>query len=276
MSDVLIPGYHTGLIYHQTDSVDTMTSTVSIITPVYGDSAQYLKDAYRSLTEQDMPDGWDWEWLVQEDGKTGLLDGALPVDSRISPGTGRHGGPATARNLALARANGDLVKALDADDMLIPGALARDIAVLTEHPEIGWTTSRLLDLLPDGTTIGFEHDPPEGPIPRGAVLHHWRTHNHRAQVHPASLCIRRDLLLALGGWMALPASEDTGLLLAANAVTTGYFIAQPSLYYRKWPGQTTSQPAHTEPVEHAARTRLIEARAAVLLTTVDLGATKQG
>lgn len=246
-----------------------MTRLVSVITPVYGDSAQYLKDAYRSLAEQDMREGWDWEWLVQEDGQTGLLNGSLPDDPRISPGTGRHGGPATARNLALARARGELVKALDADDMLTPGALARDIAVLTGHPQISWTTSRLLDLFPDGTTTGFEHDPPEGSIPQGAVFHHWRTHNYRAQVHPASLCIRRDLLLALGGWMALPASEDTGLLLAANAITPGYFIAQPGLYYRKWPGQTTSQPAHTEPNEHTARVRLIEARTTALLATIE-------
>jgi glycosyltransferase involved in cell wall biosynthesis len=254
--------------------VEAVTRLVSVITPVYGDSIQYLKDAYRSLAEQDMPSDWDWEWLVQEDGQTGLLNGSLPDDLRISLGTGRHGGPATARNLALARARGELVKALDADDMLTPGALARDIAVLTGHPQIGWTTSRLLDLFPDGTTTGFEHDPPEGSIPRGAVLQHWQTHNYRAQVHPASLCIRRDLLLALGGWMALPASEDTGLLLAANAITAGYFIAQPGLYYRKWPGQTTNQPAHTEPNEHAARIRLIEARATALLTRVHLNAVR--
>jgi hypothetical protein len=76
--------------------------------------------------------------------------------------------------------------------------------------------------------------------------------------------------------MALPASEDTGRLLAANAVSTGYFTAQPGLYYRKLPGQTTNQPAHTEPSEHAARIRLIEARATVLLTAVDLDVTKQG
>lgn len=74
---------------------------------------------------------------------------------------------------------------------------------------------------------------------------------------------------------ALNSAIRRDLLLAANAVTTGYFIAQPGLYYRKWPGQTTNQPAHTEPSENTARTRLIEARATALLTAVDLDVTKQ-
>ncbi|QEV39866.1 hypothetical protein CP978_16030 [Streptomyces nodosus] len=49
---------------------------------------------------------------------------------------------------------------------------------------------------------------------------------------------------ALGGWMALPSSEDTGLLMALNAVSTGWFIEECGLLYRKWPGQSTAQDAH--------------------------------
>ncbi|WP_433419207.1 hypothetical protein ACQP1V_04885 [Microtetraspora malaysiensis] len=140
----------------------------------------------------------------------------------------------------------------------------RDIGVLAENEHIGWTTSRVLDLLPDGSTVGFDLDPPEGPIKRGAVLDHWLAHDYRAQVHPATLCIRRDLLLALGGWMALPASEDTGLLIAANTVTDGYFSADPGLLYRKWSGQMTSHASHVEPTERTARMRVIKDRAHAL------------
>jgi hypothetical protein len=101
------------------------------------------------------------------------------------------------------------------------------------------------------------------------VLNFWRAHNYRAQVHPATLCLRHDLLLALGGWTALPASEDTGLLLAANAVTDGYFIAEAGLLYRKWPGQMTGAAAHTEATERDARMSLIASRAAALARTLE-------
>jgi hypothetical protein len=89
-------------------------------------------------------------------------------------------------------------------------------------------------------------------------------HNYRAQVHPVTLCMRRELVMALGGWMALPASGDTGLLLAANAISTGYFITEVGLLYRKWPGQMTSQAAHIDETEWPARVAIIEARASAL------------
>jgi glycosyltransferase involved in cell wall biosynthesis len=238
---------------------------VSVITAVAPEKAQFVKDTYVSLTAQVMPEDWAWQWIVQQDGPGNVHDLLPPDDPRISFGAGRRSGPAVTRNLALARAEGELVRVLDADDQLTPGALARDIDVLIREPHVGWTTSRVLDLLPDGSTAGFPFDPPPGPITRGAVLQHWLAHEYRAQVHPATLCMRRNLVFLLGGWMALPTSEDTGLLLALNAISTGYFIEQPGLLYRKWPGQTTASPEHTDPLELSARIKLIEARTTAIL-----------
>ncbi|MGH3260719.1 MAG: glycosyltransferase family 2 protein, partial [Trebonia sp.] len=239
-----------------------LVKRISVITPVRQDTAVHLTAAHDSLRRQLLPGGWTWEWVVQEDGQTGAIVPLLPRDdSRLSLGTGRSGGPAVARNMALARATGELVKVLDADDMLIDGSLAREIDVLTANADVGWTSCRALDLLENGSRVGFEHDPPAGRLPRGGLLAHWQTHDHHAEVHPATLCIRRELLVALGGWMALPASEDTGLLLAADAISDGWFIPEPGLLYRKWPGQATARPEHIEPTERRARMSLIEQRA---------------
>ncbi|MFH8386899.1 glycosyltransferase family 2 protein [Kitasatospora sp. NPDC018058] len=241
-----------------------MQRRIIIVTAVHPPAAHFLPDAYKSLCEQELPEGWDWLWLIQEDGRSDQVTPYVPDDIRISFRQGRPGGAGMARTMALARAEGEYVKVLDADDMLAPGALARDIAALTSNPEIGWTTSRVLDLLPDGSFVGFDQDPPAGPIERDAVLDHWKAHDYRAQVHPATLCIRRDLLLALGAWMALPASEDTGLLLALSAVSRGWFSPEVGLHYRKWPGQVTSQAAHVDSAEREARMTVIEARAELL------------
>ncbi|MGW2375592.1 glycosyltransferase family 2 protein [Kitasatospora sp. NPDC001683] len=242
-----------------------MTNLVTVITAVYGPSAEYLADAYKSLLDQDLPDGWDWQWVIQQDGETDDVAPHVPDDARISFGQGRHGRAGMARTMGLSRATGQFVKVLDADDQLPAGTLARDVAVLTSRPDVAWTTSRVLDLLPDGSTVGFDQDPPAGPIERGEVLSHWKAHDFRAQVHPATLCVRRDLLLALGGWMALPASEDTGLLMSLNAVSRGWFIEETGLLYRKWPGQSTHQAAHNQEVERSARMGVIQARAESLL-----------
>ncbi|GAA2731360.1 glycosyltransferase family 2 protein [Streptomyces nogalater] len=241
-----------------------MSRRVTVVTAVHGPSARFLPDAYTSLCAQRLPAGWEWEWVVQEDGTTDEVRPYVPDDARVSFRQGRPGGPGVARTIALSRARGAYVKVLDADDRLTPGALARDLAVLEAHPGVGWTTSRVLDLLPDGTTAGFPGDPDDGPLERGTVLGHWKRNDYRLPVHPATLCVRRELLLALGGWMALPASEDTGLLLALDAVSRGWFSAQDGLLYRKWDGQVTGQAAHVDPAERAARTAVAESRARAL------------
>jgi glycosyltransferase involved in cell wall biosynthesis len=239
--------------------------TIDVITAVHAPAAPYLADAYKSLCAQELPDGWDWHWIIQEDGQSDAVAPHIPDDPRVTFHQGRPGGPGVARTMALAYASGPYVKVLDADDQLTPGALARDLALLEADPALGWTTSRVLDLLPDGTTAGFDQDPEDGPIPRGAVADHWKANGYRAQVHPATLFIRRDLLLALGGWMALPASEDTGLLLALNTVSPGHFTREYGLLYRKWPGQATAQSTHTDDAERAARLAVVEARAEALV-----------
>jgi hypothetical protein len=53
---------------------------------------------------------------------------------------------------------------------------------------------------------------------------------------------------------------DTGLLTAASVISTGYFHPEAGLFYRKWPGQATADPAHTEPVEWGLCMSLIRAR----------------
>lgn len=241
-----------------------MGRRIIIVTAVHPPAAAHLPDAYKSICEQELPEGWDWHWSIQEDGVSDAVAPYIPEDARVSFRQGRPGGPGVARMMALAQAEGEYVKVLDADDMLAPGALARDLAVLESSPDVGWTTSRVLDLLPDGSTLSFDQDPADGPIELGAVVDHWKANDFRAQVHPASLMVRRDLLLSLGGWMALPASEDTGLLLSLNSVSRGWFIREPGLFYRKWPGQVTSQPAHTDPGEWLARMAVVEARAQAL------------
>lgn len=241
-----------------------MNRRIIIVTAVHAPSARFLSDAYKSLREQELPEGWEWHWLIQEDGTTDQVAPHVPDDDRITFEQGRPGGPGVARTIATAHADGEYVKVLDADDQLAPGALGRDLAALEADRTLGWATSRVLDLLPDGSTVGFPGDPENGPVERQEVLDYWASHDYRAQVHPATLFVRRDLLVALGGWMALPASEDTGLLLALNATSRGWFSSEVGLLYRKWEGQVTGQAAHVDTAERDARMAVVEARARAL------------
>src|SRR5207244_11358818 len=116
------------------------------------------------------PPGWSLQWVVQEDGTTGRPCAKLPDEPWISQGRGRAGGAARARTLGLARVNGVLVRALDADDMFPdPQTLARDIEALAANPDLGWTVAPCLDLHPDGTLVPGPYDPPPGRLRPGLL-----------------------------------------------------------------------------------------------------------
>lgn len=233
---------------------------ISVVTSVLASKSDWLSQAWESLQSQSLPPDWQWEWLLQVDGR-GVLNFAPPADERVRlEANSRTLGPAMSRNVALGRVTGDLVKVLDGDDQLTPGQLGREIAVFDQFPTVGWTTSRVLDVLPDGSTLGFTGDPEPGVIPRTSVTQYWRATDHRASVHPATLCVRTELLLALGGWMALPSSEDTGLLLSLNTVADGFFLSEAGLLYRKWPKQLTAEAQHNDATERSRRFAVIDAR----------------
>ena len=246
---------------------------VSVITAVINGGHHYLGDAYRSLCEQEMPPGWTWEWILQEDGTTQIPLRELPDDPRISPGYGRPGRACMARTVALSRAGGSLIRALDADDLLTPGALAREIKILEEHPSVGWTACAALDLQPDGSLTGVTTDPPEGLLEPGSIVA-----SYEAGTMPivgGTCCIRRDLIFALGGWPALPASEDLGLMLALEQIAPGWFISEVGYCYRKHPTQSTEESRFFDPVELRARRVLIIERVAAMRRLGRFGGTRE-
>lgn len=82
----------------------------------------------------------DWELVLVDDGSR---DGTAAVAERFGRATvirhERAQGPAAARNAAVARATGELLAVLDADDLLHPGYLERQVACFDEpgHARLG-------------------------------------------------------------------------------------------------------------------------------------------
>lgn len=249
-------------------------NTLTVITAVDPHRSEHLPATWASLAGQVLPDSWEWEWLVQCDGvdqaDQDRVRSLLPDDPRVSYGASRKGGPGIARTMALARANGSLIKTLDADDRLTEGALGRDVHALTgQERGIGWAASRVVDDRGGTRAPHYPYDPPQGRVRSGSVYHAYTKENFRILVHPATLCVRYSLLIALGGWMALPASEDTGLLMALDAISDGWFTADVGLIYRRWSPQMSASDAHNDPGELDARRRLIIDRADALGYLVD-------
>lgn len=213
--------------------------TVSIITAAFAPGAAYLPDTIRSVKHQQMPSGWDLEWVVQEDGDfPSLAHHFTGLDYiRYEPNCA-HLGIASTRNLALSRATGDLIQVLDSDDFLLPHALA-SLVPLFEDEQIHWAVGQADDLMPDETRIPWESALPYGTIPAGIVNTWAEAHGGNWPIHCAGLMMRSSSLRAVGGWVGLPGDEDTAMFAALSEVTDGHNFDGVTWLYRQHPQQTT-------------------------------------
>lgn len=219
---------------------------ISVLTPAHAASAPYLSQTAASVLDQTLPTGWELEWIVQADnGSAGAVYDALPLDARISFGDNgpvRLGAGPT-RNVALARARGDWVQPLDADDLLLPGALAHIVDTSAAAPEVHWLFSQANDLLPDHTQRSYRPRlAPMGFIPAGHFTAWMDAHGGQIPVPATAVSYRTTTLRALGGWGALPIGEDIILLAVVTALTDGWQSPQTTWLYRQHGGQVSREP----------------------------------
>lgn len=128
---------------------------VSIITPAYK-AASIVGDTIASVQAQTFG---NWEMLIAEDcGPDDTRDvvrrhaQADPRIRLIEPE--RNGGPAEARNYALAEASGRWLAFLDSDDMWTPLKLERQLAFHRSHPEAVISFTGFRRISADGSETG--------------------------------------------------------------------------------------------------------------------------
>jgi glycosyltransferase involved in cell wall biosynthesis len=212
---------------------------ISVITAAHWSTADYIEEAMESLRSQVLPPGWNLEWIVQEDGANPSLGDKLRRWDAVSyAANGRQLGIAFTRNLALSRAAGVLTQTLDADDLLLPGALAALIPLFAAHP-IQWAVGQAEDLMPDGTRKGFKTPLPFGVLSAGKVNKWAADDGGNWPIHCAGLLMRTEALRALGGWAGLPHDEDIGMFAALSELSDGYHSDELTWLYRQHPGQVT-------------------------------------
>jgi glycosyltransferase involved in cell wall biosynthesis len=189
---------------------------VSVVIPCFN-QARFLPHAIESILAQTYS---PIEIVVVDDGSpddTAAVAKSYPSVRLVS--TTNQGLP-TARNNGFAAATGSLVVFLDADDRLLPDAVARGVAFFDDHPECGMVLGRHVRVLPDGSP----KEDAEQPLLRGdgyeALL--------RGEVVgcTATALFRREAVEAVAGFSVDPliaAAEDYDFYLR---VARRYPIAQ--------------------------------------------------
>ena len=176
----------------------------SIVIPAY-QAAAFAADAVESALAQSQP---PHEVIVCDDGSTDRLAEALaPYSDRIMLIRKENGGLASARNAGVRIASGDFVAFLDADNRFLPKCLEALGGLGAERPDLDiLTTDAYLEL--DGRIYGryyrgkarFVIDDQR----RGIIHQHFIFGNG---------AIRREALLAIGGYDETVVAEDTDLFV---------------------------------------------------------------
>ena len=114
-----------------------MPVKVSVILPVYN-ASQSIEIAVRSCLEQSYP---GFELILVEDGSTdetpAILSRISETDKRIRIFFRPHGGIVDALNSGIAESRGEFIARMDADDVMYPERLSKQLEFLDENPHTG-------------------------------------------------------------------------------------------------------------------------------------------
>jgi glycosyltransferase involved in cell wall biosynthesis len=177
---------------------------VSVVIPVFN-GERFLAAAIQSVLEQTYR---PLEVIVVDDGST---DRSLAI-ARSFPGVRMfeqaRAGPGAARNRGVAAASGAFLAFLDADDLMPPDKLARQVGYLRDHPEVGCVLGRQELVLEPGVEwplwAGERREP-------GAVV------AERPEAPLMSMVVRASLFEEIGGFNPTYLhGEDADCLLRAR------------------------------------------------------------
>ena len=208
-----------------------MNPLVSILIPAFN-AQEYLADTLRSAVGQTWPRK---EIIVVDDGST---DQTLPiarqfVSNSVRVVTQKNEGAAAARNKAFSLSQGDYIQWLDADDLMAPDKIARQIEAL--DPCRG---KRTLGSSAWGQFMHRYYRAKFSPTPLWSDLSptEWllRKMGQNLYMQTATWLVSRELAEAAGPWDTRLLGDDDGeyfcrVLLASDGVR---FVPEARVFYR--------------------------------------------
>jgi glycosyltransferase involved in cell wall biosynthesis len=177
---------------------------VAVVITTYN-HAHFLDDAINSVLAQTrLPD----EIIVVDDGSEDHPEAVLAAYPAARLIRQPNRGLAAARNAGLAATSAEAVIFLDADDRLLPNAVAAGLRALGSAPECGFAYGGHRRIAADGTPLGGDRYDAIGRNAYATLLH-----GNVVGMH-ATVMYAREKLIATGGFDAsLPRCEDYDVYL---------------------------------------------------------------
>ncbi|HSC58844.1 MAG TPA: glycosyltransferase [Gemmatimonadales bacterium] len=194
--------------------------TVSVVVPAYNEEAVVTRTV-RSLLDQEYP---GLEIVVVDDGSpdrtTEVLTEAFGAHPQVRLLRKANGGKASALNVGVAEAHGEVIVALDADTLFPPGTIAELVAPLAD-PKVGAVAGNAKV----GNRINL--------VTRWQAIEYITSQNIDRRAFSLLNCItvvpgavgawRKELILQAGGFSGQTLAEDQDLTMAI--LRKGYHVA---------------------------------------------------
>lgn len=208
----------------------TDTPLVSVVMAAYN-NGQFVREAADSVLSQDYP---SLELVIVNDGSeddTREILVRYDDDPRVTVIHQENGGQTVAKNNGLAATRGDLVGFCDADNIWLPGKLARQVPVLLARPEVGVVYGEIALIDGEGADL-----PPvatrrhSGHITAPLLLDNFVTFN--------TTLVRGEIIRGQGGFdERLRMGIDYELWMRISVEHEFLYQPEPAVGYRIWGGQ---------------------------------------
>ncbi|MCG8480083.1 MAG: glycosyltransferase family 2 protein [Spirochaetales bacterium] len=207
---------------------------LSVVIPTWN-RRTLLHEALCSVLACELPEGWDIEVIIADDGSTdgtlNMVEDVARKDGRVRPLALSHCGfPGAVRNRGVEGAMGSIIAFLDSDDMWAPEKLIRQLP-LHEHESVMVSHTREVWLRDahEVSQAGQRHRR-SGTIFSDAL--------RKCVIGPSTVMIDTDLYRRSGGFREdLEIAEDYEFWLRLTAVVEVHYIDEPLTVKRAggWP-----------------------------------------
>jgi glycosyltransferase involved in cell wall biosynthesis len=205
---------------------------VSVLMPVYNGEC-YMREAIESILAQTFT---DFEFIIVDDGSTDGTPAILAQYARHDPRmviltNEANRGLVPSLNRGLEAARGQYVARMDADDVSLPERLARQVAYLDQHPEVGVLGTNIAYIDAEGRLLHGGR--PKDPQPLSPTLLRWLLLWRCAIYHP-TVMLRRSILAETGLAYdpAFRHAEDRDLWTRLGPYTLIASLPEVLVYYR--------------------------------------------
>jgi glycosyltransferase involved in cell wall biosynthesis len=169
---------------------------VSVIVPAFN-ADRFLRASLESVLNQTHQ---DFELIVVNDGST---DNTLAIarqfeelDPRVRVIDHENWGMGASLNDAIEKSCGEWIARLDADDLMVPHRLERQISFVSNHPDIAVTASLVIYIDDHGNELGRS---------QSDIVHPGSAENKRESgalidLHHPAVLMKRDVIRSIGGY----------------------------------------------------------------------------